>query len=275
MDWNSNDIYEISIADIHVQLQLAGCEPATRAKILEDYEAFHVPPQAGLGVVCLQTEPGPPFVPIQSGGSWEIHAARREGRLEFESYFEKGWIEVATGAGQLVLRPEGSPENFLRVLYAWRCLEHEALLLHAGGVIRNGRGYVFFGPSGSGKTTITGLSRAHTILSDDLVILKKEGAGVRVYGVPFRGDLPEAPRTNAQAELVGLFTLVKDTTHRITPLDFQSGVARLTACVPFIMGQAENARRVMEICLELARRVPVRTLRFRRDDGFWDVIDAQ
>ncbi len=56
------------------------------------------------------------------------------------------------------MRPGGNPENYLRVIYAWRCLEQGALLVHASGVIRRGRGFVFFGPSGSGKTTSARLS---------------------------------------------------------------------------------------------------------------------
>jgi hypothetical protein len=31
---------------------------------------------------------------------------------------------------------------------------------------------------------------------------------------------------------------------------------------------------VTEICSDIAARVPVRVLNFRRDDGFWKVIDG-
>jgi hypothetical protein len=132
---------------------------------------------------------------------------------------------------------------------------------------------VFFGPSGSGKTTTARLSSAHTILSDDLVIIKKVAHQYRVFGVPFRGDLPEAPRTNASAELRGLFAIVKDTRHFLAPLALPEAVARLAQCVPFVMAQPETARRVTDICADLAARVPVRALHFRRDDGFWEIID--
>jgi hypothetical protein len=144
--------------------------------------------------------------------------------------------------------------------------------------VQRGRGYVFFGRSGSGKTTTTRLSPGAAILSDDLVILRcVEIAGrpaVQVYGVPFRGDLAEAPRRNAAAPLAGLYALVKDTDHFWEPLAAHAAVGQLSACVPFVMSRPADAGRVLALCAEITARVPVRTLHFRRDPGFWKVIDA-
>ena len=263
----------ISIADWAVTLHLDDCDAATRARIAARYAAFRAPAAPPLLSVRVRVEPGDDFIPIAGVKTWQIRTAARDGRIEFESHFEKGWVDRAAGQGELVLRPRGDIENYLRVLYAWFCLDHDSLLLHACGIIRDGRGYVFFGPSGSGKTTTATLSSAHTILSDDLVIVKKIADEYRVFGVPFRGDLPEAPRTNAAAELRGVFALVKETRHYLTPLALPAAVAQLARCVPFVMAQPEHARRVTEICFDLATHVPVRTLHFCRDAGFWQVID--
>jgi hypothetical protein len=111
-------------------------------------------------------------------------------------------------------------------------------------------------------------------LSDDLVIIKKQAARFSVFGVPFRGDLPEAPRTNAVADLQGLFALVKYSEHRISPMPAPEAVARLSACLPFVLTHSANAQRVTEICADLSAAVPVRKLFFRRDDKFWEVIDG-
>lgn len=272
-----NNSLPIAIADMPVTLRLDGCDAPTRARIADRYAAFVTTPRAAAITLAISIEPGPAYIPFQVG-PWQIRTAAHDGRIEFESHLEKGWVERGAGIGALVMRPEGDLENFLRVLYAWLCLEHDALLLHACGVIRNGRGYVFFGPSGSGKTTTASLSHAHTILSDDLVIIKNVGAGsprpnFRVFGVPFRGDLPEAPRTNDAVELRGVFTLVKDTEHRVRVLSMPQAVARLAACVPFVMAQPANAQRVTQICADLVAQVPVRALHFRRDDKFWEAID--
>jgi len=260
------------IAGLPVVLDMACCQEHLVTRLRERYAAFLAPLQGGAAVIRLQQEEGPPFVPWQPG-PWQIRTARHGRRVVFESHLEKGWVDLATGHGCLTLRGGGDPENFLRVLYAWLCLDAGALLLHAAGVIRHGRGYVFCGPSGSGKTTVARLSPPHTVLSDDLVILKKDGRSLWVCGVPFRGDLPEAPRANAAAELAGVFLLAKADKHYLVPAPAPEAVARLAACVPFLMGQPAAAARVMDLCADLVAAVPVRWLHFRRDAGLWEVID--
>ena len=194
------------------------------------------------------------------------------GCIRFLSHEEQGWIDRAAGQGRLVMRPGGNPENFLRVLYAWLALTHSGLLLHACGVIRDGKGYVFCGYSGAGKSTVARLSRAYTILSDDLVIVRRAQGRFYVYGVPFRGGMAEAPRTNTCAPLHGLFTLHKAAAHAVAPLTCAEAVARVATCVPFVMAQPSTAARVMAICANLAVCVAVRGLHFRPDEGFWEVI---
>lgn len=264
----------ISIAGMPVALSLGNLDEATRRQIEDRYAAFAEDQNPRMPGVKIEIEPGPPFIPFRVGSSWEIRTSKRNGRIEFESHLEKGWINQTSGEGLLVMRPEGNPENFLRVLYAWLCLEDEGILLHASGVVREGRGFVFFGPSGSGKTTVSSLSLNYTVLSDDLVILKRKGKEVRVYGVPFRGELVEAPRANLSAELSGLYVLVKDSAHHLSPVPPFEAVARLTSCVPFVMTDSANSARVMEICGSIEARVPVQALHFLPDAGFWRVIDG-
>jgi hypothetical protein len=268
------DTLTIRIADWDTTLQLAECDDTTRARLTDHYAAFIVPPSSDTLAIRVRVEPGPAYIQHGVSPAWQVRSAMREGRLEFLSHFESGAVDWAARQGILVMRSEGDPENFLRVLYAWRCLQAGALLLHASGVIRHGRGYVFFGPSGSGKTTITRLSQNDTVLSDDLVIIKQQAARFCVFGVPFRGDLPEAPRTNAVADLQGLFALVKHSEHRVSPMPAPEAVARLSACVPFVLTHSANARWVTEICASLNAAVPVRKLCFRRDDEFWEIIDG-
>lgn len=273
-DVNAREELAICIAGMPMTLGLGDLNRDDRLKIAERYSAFATSEDRPNPGVTLEIEPGPPFIPFHAGSTWQIRTSERGGRIEFESHREQGWMDRMTGEGLLVMRPEGNPENFLRVMYAWLCLESDGLLLHAAGIVREERGYVFFGPSGSGKTTITRLSLDHTVLSDDLVILRREGEAVRVYGVPFRGDMPEAPRTNVSAELDGLLLLVKDSYHHITPVSTIEAVARLASCVPFVMTGPGNAARVMDICSSIQELMPVRALHFRPDSGFWRAIDG-
>jgi hypothetical protein len=269
-----SDRFTIRIADFSVSLDLTGCDQTTLAQVTDRYAAFIAPSESAALSIRIRTEPGPEYIPLDISPTWQILTFEHAGLIQFKSYFEDGWVDRRRGQGELVLRPQGDPENYLRVLFAWMCLEQQGLLLHASGVISNGNGHVFFGASGSGKTTVARLSLDRTVLSDDLVIIKKKGPVFRLYGVPFRGDFPEAPRHNASADLRGLYALVKDSQHYVSPLQLQEAVARLTACVPFVMAQPAAAQRASEICFELATQVQVQSLHFRTDPGFWEVIDG-
>ncbi len=267
-----NNTLSIRIAEIPVRLEFDGAD-AIRNKIFDHYAAFAIPADAENAVsIRVHEQPGDEYIPLNSSPEWQIHTHASNGRIEFESYHEKGWADRVTGQGELTLRPQADLENFLRVLYAWLCLDQSGLLLHASGIISEKKGYVFFGPSGSGKTTIARLSLDRIVLSDDLVAIRKRGDKFWVYGVPFRGDFPEASRTNADAELSGIFALVKDSQHCLKPLPLPEAIARLAACVPFVMTQTANSARVLETCSALAASVPVRALHFRQDVGFWELV---
>ncbi len=114
-------------------------------------------------------------------------------------------------------------------------------------------------------------------MSDDLVILKNEVIDgketVVLYGVPFRGEIAEAPRNNASATLAGLFKLTKNLEHKISTLSDGVGVASLSSCVPFVMADAKHSRRVLELCQTIAKRIDIQNLEFSKDSGFWSLID--
>jgi hypothetical protein len=260
----------LSIADITVGLAID--EANKRHEVRQRYAEFivdNVDPQV---ILRIKIRTGARFIPLRAG-TWIIELAEAEGRLNYRSHFDAGWVEIDGGRGFLEIAPEADVENFLRVLYAHLVLRAGGLLLHAAGVVRGRTSFVFLGPSGSGKTTAARLSLEHKVLSDDLVIMKIFNDGVRVYGVPFRGELADAPRTNMSAELRGLFTLVKAPEHSVESLPVPIGVGCLMSCAPFVMTDVYRARQALGVCIELARRVPIRALHFRLDSGFWRVLD--
>jgi hypothetical protein len=281
------DIVGISLAGMGMQIELRGLSDSQRVYYLrsfnERYAAFYTPIENISARIGLSVTSGPPYLEIVPGPLL-VESRRIGSRLEYTSYYEKGWYDFDARSGALELRAEsiepvkaqaGDPENFLRVVYAWTCLDEGALLLHAAGLIHSDAGYAFFGPSGSGKTTITSLSDGAQILSDDLVILKLQDTGVRLYGVPFRGEMPEAPRMNLAAPLKGLFALKKAGEHCLEAVPVGVGVGYLSACVPFVMSSPEHAGRVLHLCDEIVRRVPVQILHFKRDTKFWSVINER
>jgi len=94
-----------------------------------------------------------------------------------------------------------------------------------------------------------------------------------LYGVPFRGELSEAPRANQHAPLKGIFRLRQSTDHAVEPIEPIKAVAEIVGSSPFVVMQRSLASMLVDVCAKIAHNVPVLSLHFKRDDGFWRVID--
>jgi len=261
----------IEIANLAVGVTTTDSEVA--AKIRNSYRDFLQPEATPVVTFTIIVKPGAIYIEPQPG-NWIIESHYNNERLTYKSYTEYGELNLLTGEGFLEMSPDAYIENYLRVIYAWLCLDVGGLLLHASGVIRNGVGYVFFGPSGSGKTTTSRLSaREATILSDDLVIIRRHGDQYHLYGVPFKGELSEAPRANQNAPLAGIFRLRQDARHYIEPMSRVVAVAEMAGSAPFINNIPNLNGKLLTTCNRVAKVIPIQQLHFRRDDGFWKVID--
>ena len=65
------------------------------------------------------------------------------------------------------------------------------IIVHACGVVHCGKGFLFAGESGAGKSTLSRWWDGETnteLLSDDRVIVRKEGGKFWMYGTPWHGD---------------------------------------------------------------------------------------
>jgi hypothetical protein len=269
----SGNLQEIilEVAQIPVSFRVEDRNLAERLRA--QYAEFLSPGSWPVVSIDLRIQDGAQFLPVEPG-PWQIRVLMKDHHLLFESYYESGWVDLSCGAGELIISHRASVENFLRALYAHLAVERGALLVHASGIIRKKRAFVFFGPSGSGKTTTARLSPDHIVLSDDLVLLRRVNGGAVAFGVPFRGELLETPRHNLAAEVAGIFRLRKDHQHFIERLEPSRALAELLACVPFVMSTAESMRRVVSLGSQLLATMPIRELHFRRDAGFWETIES-
>ncbi len=267
--------------DTLITLEIAGlasafdiADAAMRERVRERYGPFVTRPGTALMRVRVEGLPGARFATTRDG-TWPIETTQDGARLRYRSFYDAGWIDFARGEAFLQIAPEQDIENFVRVLYAHLVLRSGGLLLHAAGVVKNGCGFVFFGPSGSGKSTSARLSQAagYTVLSDDLVIVRRQGADFRVFGVPFRGSERFVPLTSVDAPLEALFALGKADAHALASLSLPAAVARLARVAPFVMAQPDTSARVIGLCLDLAHRTFVGELHFRKDAEFWRLID--
>jgi hypothetical protein len=129
------------------------------------------------------------------------------------------WILPELLLGQVGWSPMHLFNPIVEVCLLSRLALDGGLILHAAGVSFQEQGYVFTGASGTGKSTIAQLFADHGALvhSDERVILRRQGAGVTVYGTPWVGSGQYAAQ--ASRLVTGLYGISHgEHRHRLEPL---------------------------------------------------------
>ncbi len=167
---------------------------------------------------------------------------------------------------------EFSIDSFVRVFYSLALLQPQGLIAHAASLIRGRHAYLFCGRSGSGKTTLARLSPEATLLSDELSIVRVGGEPARCYGTPFWGELARAGEDRV-APLRGIYFLRHGRQHAVEAVTPRQALERLLPTVVYFARDPDLTARVLGIAAGLVEAVPCFDLAFRRDAGFWEVID--
>ncbi len=151
-----------------------------------------------------------------------------------------------------------------------------AFLMHASGLIHEGRGYVFSGPSGSGKSTIAGLFSG-PVLNDEICLITMENGRAWVGYTPFNGFFRK--KTVSRAPLEGVFFLSHARQHRAVRMDrAKASAALLQQIVPPIgIDEAmcgDTIRNILDIGERLQDAVAVYELAFAPNKGFIREVEA-
>lgn len=154
-----------------------------------------------------------------------------------------------------------------------------ALFVHGASVARGGAGYVFMGRTGAGKSTAALLSADHgesTLLREEVSCI----GGVRACGpltvssLPFREKNRRSATAPVSFPLRGLFWLVQADKDSVETLPLSEQVRLLAAATTIGVRDRMFMLPALELAEEVARRVPVRVLKFRKDVTFWSVVDS-
>jgi energy-coupling factor transporter ATP-binding protein EcfA2 len=179
---------------------------------------------------------------------------------------------IARGEFEPALR---ALENWIRAAVAWRAAAHGGALVHAASAVRRGRAYLFYGESGAGKSTLSASTRRATIVSDDLsLVLPGEGGRLELVGSTFPGTHGGEAPVIGRFPVAAAFRLVKAAEAAIVPVPRVLAFAQLVGNLIFV-AEASAVRPDILAAVERAfAKVPLGHLRFRKDDSFWDAIDA-
>jgi len=147
------------------------------------------------------------------------------------------------------------------------------VILHACGIVIDDRGILFLGESGTGKSTLARMWNQENgvdILSDDRVIVRKQGGDFRVYGTPWHGEAAFGSPREARLERIfflrhGKENSVKD----VKRLDLMSHL--LTCSFPPLW-DSQTMEFVLEFFSQVAAQVPCQELRFRPEKSILALV---
>jgi hypothetical protein len=149
------------------------------------------------------------------------------------------------------------------------------LIMHASGVVYQGRAYVFTGPSGAGKTTVYDIlasNPALTMLHDEVIALSQKGDGFWAWNSPFRGR--RLTNVRLGAPLGAIFYLKQAPGNTCVRLSNARAVAILPETLrPIDFDIIEDKASFLNILFNLVERVPMYEFSFRPDFSFWQCIE--
>jgi len=146
--------------------------------------------------------------------------------------------------------------------------QERGVILHACGIIIEDGGILFLGESGAGKSTLARMwaqENGVDILSDDRVIVRKQGCEFRIYGTPWHGEAAFAsPR---EARLERIFFLSHGQENSVKDMKGLNPVSHLLTCSFPPLWDFQGMQFVLEFFSQLAAQVPCQELSFRPEKG--------
>jgi hypothetical protein len=159
-----------------------------------------------------------------------------------------------------------------RLLFAGFLPAFSAVMVHAGGVIINGRAALFLAQDEGGKTTVVKSSKQGTVLCDDQIILRKEGRVIFAHGTPWG----KIVNSNECAPVKGLFLLEKAEKFELIRLRPKDAIEHFWKEHFFYRAFLPNNLRIkaFETICGVCQQAPVYRMRFAKDFVDWNAIDA-
>lgn len=214
---------------------------------------------------------------IPQDNSYNEELFIQDNRLMIISSEYSGYMDLRKMEGEVNILPAWALvalANFLKNLYSTLILFGEGLMLHAAGVVKDDRAYIFFAPSGGGKSTIAGLSSKYTILTDELVAIRRANGSFNAYGTPFWGsDRDKGRGINSSFKIGGLFKLVKDNKVYLKRFPHSHAIAEILT-MPQCYYNLESVEKLLNSFTNLVKAVPCYELHFLPDSSFWRYIDG-
>jgi hypothetical protein len=244
------------------------------------------------GPFLLREDPTPPFSTLRflAGGrerwlersygeSYRVEAVNDLPQRVVVSYNFAIGADASPGSWRAALsdQPDEQPgrvlENVVRYVVARMALKLGGFALHAAGVLREGRAYVFAGPSLSGKTTVVSRSAPAQSLGDDFAVVFPEDEVWHAPALPFDNSecITGTPPLGSYP-VAGIWRLVQAERNHVEQLPANLAVASLLACTAFPWAMPEESEALLLHAEDFMARCPFAHLHFTKQVDFWDEL---
>jgi hypothetical protein len=182
-----------------------------------------------------------------------------------------GWFDLAGGGSVHVSPNPYALDNALRLLFGLLAPRHDALMLHASSVISTSGTHVFTGPAG--KSALTRLAGDRPVLTDGLVLVRREPDGWLAASTPFWAayDQPGPPR---ESKLSRLWSLLPPGTEVDGHAAFEVAHLAVMQHVYLPTAEPEVHHAALDLAADLAEAVPFSGLCFAGGATVWAEVDA-
>lgn len=213
----------------------------------------------------LRGEAGIPTVPKVSKDRIEFDEVGYQGVIDWQG--KNAFLNLE------VRNPLIGIDYFLRVTAAVIAFYTGGLMVHAAGVEREGKAYVFLGYSGAGKTTTARNSPNGSVLNDDLLVLYPSEDCWIAAATPFYNPTQNRPRPGC-APIAKMLYLVKDKEVYLEPTPQAQALAEMVACVPVLTVEPFYLKELLKRCQHLLSRIPYDRLHLLPDASYWSILLA-
>lgn len=214
--------------------------------------------------------------------TYRIEALNDPARRLVVSYHFAIGGESGPGAGWRVGITEQDEEplerildNALRFVVARLATDDGGFAMHAAGVLRDGRAYLFAGPSRAGKSTAVKLCAPATGLGDDFGIVIPSEEGWLAPALPFDNSERAGRRPpGGPFPVAGIWRLYQASETRVEKPRPEIAVASLVGCTAFPWAMPEQAERLLEQAGRYVEQGCYRHLYFTKESDLWPRLTA-
>jgi len=274
----------VAIALGPLEIEIGGLDPDLADTLHDCYAPYSARSTDSPGAlrVRLVLDDGEHFVPPgEPMALVQMRIACDGDRVRYMSHRIAGWFDTVGGEGVAVMRRGEyqtklrAMENFIRTSVAWQAACRGGALVHAASAVWKEKAFLFYGESGAGKSTLSACNRRARVVSDDLSLLLPGEAGrLELVGSPFRGTYEEGPPVIGRFPLAAGFRLIKAADASVQKVDRLRALSELVGNLPFVAEAFAARPDLFDQIRRTFEPVPLAHLHFRKDDSFWDAIDA-